>query len=415
MLARYRKVIAEFPRTFWVVVITSFIDGVGGTLLFPFFALYITERFAVGMATAGVLLGLSSLFGLAGSMLGGALTDRFGRRRLILFGLIFSALSALAFGLVSSLSLLYPVIAVVGLLSSVAHPAHNAMVADLLPEEKRQEGFGILRVVGNLAWIIGPSIGGFVAARSFFALFVIDATVSCVVAAIVFRLIPETRPRHLETAHGQSLVETFRGYAAVSRDRAFMAFLAASILMLIVYQQMYNSLSVYLRDSHGINPRGYGLLLTTSAIVVVLLQFWVSRRIKIRPPFLMMVVGALFYMVGFGMFGVVATYPLFLLAIIIVTVGEMIVVPTSQALAAHFAPEEMRGRYMAAFGLSWTIPATLGPGVAGYILDHFNPNLLWLGGGVLCLASAISFLALHTRLGLQPQFAGRLSEASTEA
>lgn len=414
MLARYRGLIAEFPKTFWVVVITSFIDGVGGTLLFPFFALYITERFDVGMARAGVLLGLSSLFGLVGSMLGGALTDRFGRRRLILFGLVFSAFSSLGFGLVSDLSLLYPVIAVVGLLSSVAHPAHNAMVADLLPEEKRQEGFGILRVVGNLAWIIGPSIGGFVAARSFFALFVIDAVVSCVVAAIVFRLIPETRPSHLEAAHGQSLVETFRGYAAVSRDRAFMAFLAASILMLIVYQQMYNSLSVYLRDSHGINPRGYGLLLTSSAVTVVLLQFWVSRRIKIRPPFLMMVAGALFYMVGFGMFGVVATYPLFLLAIIIVTVGEMIVVPTSQALAAHFAPEEMRGRYMAAFGLSWTIPATLGPGAAGYILDHFDPNLLWLGGGVLCLASALSFLALHTRLGRQRQFAGTLAEASAE-
>src|SRR5688500_13437162 len=115
------------------------------------------------MTQAGILLGVSSLFGLIGSTIGGALTDKFGRKQLILFGLIFSAVSTLAFGLVTEYSILFPLMIVVGLLSSVAHPAHDAMIADILPEKQRQEGFGILRVVGNLSWMIGPTIGGFVA------------------------------------------------------------------------------------------------------------------------------------------------------------------------------------------------------------------------------------------------------------
>ena len=80
MLTSWRKIYNEFPRQFWLVVGVSFIDRVGGTLLFPFFALYITQRFEVGMTQAGIILGVFSISSLVGNMLGGALTDRFGRR-----------------------------------------------------------------------------------------------------------------------------------------------------------------------------------------------------------------------------------------------------------------------------------------------------------------------------------------------
>jgi MFS family permease len=106
MINRLRHTYQRFPQLFWIIVGTLFIDSLGSTLLFPFFALYITERFGVGMTQAGILLGMSSLFGLIGSMIGGALTDRFGRRKLILFGLVTSALSSLLFGLAWDLRVL---------------------------------------------------------------------------------------------------------------------------------------------------------------------------------------------------------------------------------------------------------------------------------------------------------------------
>jgi MFS family permease len=409
-LNRLKKIYQEFPKKFWIVVAVSFIDRVGGTLLFPFFALYITKKFQVGMTQAGIILGIFSIFGLFGGMIGGALTDRFGRRKLILFGLVFSAGSTLSLGLVNNFSTLFPLAMIIGLLSDISGPAHGAMIADILPENKRQEGFGILRVVGNMAWIIGPTIGGFVANKSFFALFVIDAVISSIVAVLFYLLISETKPEgHADQGH-ENILKTFKGYILVMRDFAFMAFLVASMLMGLVYGQMYNSLSVYLRDQHGIQPQGYGFLLTTSAIVVILFQFWVTRKIKQRPPFLMMAFGTVFYTIGFGMFGFVSLYWLFALAIVIITIGEMIIMPISQALAANFAPEEMRGRYMAVYGLIWYIPSMIGPGAAGVILDNYNPNLLWYIGGVLCAVSALSFYALHLRLGKQKRFIPETAE-----
>ena len=95
------------------------------------------------------------------------------------------------------------------------------------------------------------------------------------------------------------------------------------------------------------------------------------------------------------MFGFVSAYVLFVTAIVLITCGEMIVMPVSQALAANFAPEDMRGRYMAIFGLAWAIPSTIGPTLAGMILDNANPDYLWYIAGVLGLLAALGFLWLH--------------------
>ena len=113
------------------------------------------------------------------------------------------------------------------------------MIADILPEEQRAEGFGILRVVGNLAWIIGPTIGGFVATRSFFMLFVIDSVFSCIVAVIFYKFMPETKPEAPAGKSQATIWQTVGGYRLVLRDFAFMAFLIAAMFMAIVYQQMY--------------------------------------------------------------------------------------------------------------------------------------------------------------------------------
>ncbi len=402
MFNQLRQIYNDFPRRFWIVVMVSFIDRLGGNMLWPFFTLYITSRFDVGMTQAGLVLGTFSAFGLIGNILGGALTDKFGRKSIILVGLIFSALSTLSLGLVSEFSMLLPLAVGVGLLSRISGPAHHAMVADILPEEKRQEGFGILRVMSNLTWVIGPIIGGFIAGRSYFALFMIDAVVSCLVAVLVFLKIPETKP---DTGkEPESMLRTFAGYGQVVRDRPFVAFLLVSMLMLIVYQQMYNSLSVFLRDTHGMTTQVFGILMIASPVVVILFQFSVTRIVKKRPPFKMMALATFFYMIGFGMYGFVATNWLFALAMVIITIGEMIHMPIASALVANFAPEDKRGRYMAVSGLAWGLPSIIGPSAAGLILDNFNPFLLWyVAAGVSAVAIG-GFYILHQWLGKRPRF-----------
>jgi predicted MFS family arabinose efflux permease len=194
-------------------------------------------------------------------------------------------------GFVNDLSFFYILAAGIGLLSDVAGPARQAMVADILPESKRAQGFGVMRITHNLAWVVGPTIGGFLASRSYLLLFVLDAILSSITAGIVYRMMSETRPDasqgHLQT----SMIDTLKGYRFIARNTLFVSFLAVSMLMLVGYQQIYSTLSVFLRDVHGIPTQQYGMLMSLNAIVVVFFQFWVTRQTTKHPPMLAMAYG----------------------------------------------------------------------------------------------------------------------------
>ncbi len=397
---RIRNIYYEYRRSFWVLVGATFIDRLGGSLLFPFFALYITKKFNVGMTEVGVLFALFSLSSFVGSFLGGALTDRIGRRTMLIFGLLASSFSTLLMGFVESLQVFYVLALLSGIFTDVAGPAHQAMVADLVPEEKRAEGYGILRVGFNLAVTIGPAIGGFLATQSYLLLFISDAIISTITAGIVFFFLRETKPKTHPGAKPESIGTTFKGYGRVLRDGTFMLFVFTCILMGLVYMNMNATLGVYLRDVHSVPESGYGALLSINALMVVILQFPITRRISDRPPLLMMAIGTALYAIGFMMYGFITKYALFVLAMVIITVGEMIVAPVSQSLTARFAPEDMRGRYMAVFGISWGIPFMIGPLLAGLILDNFNPNLLWYAAGLVGLVAVLGFLYLQRRARL---------------
>jgi MFS family permease len=351
------------------------------------------------MTQAGILFGIFSIAGLTGNMVGGGLTDKFGRKSLVLFGLVISALSSVSMGLVNNLNSFYLLAGIVGLLSDVAGPAYQAMVADMLDESKRAEGFGLLRVVANLAWVFGPMIGGFLASQSYLLLFILDAISSIITAAIVYRLIPETKPELAEGKEPESLMETMAGYVRVSRDRLYMAFILISMLVSIVYLQLYSTLSVYLRDVHDVQVESFGPLFSINAGAVVLLQFWITRRVKKYPPLLMMTLGTAFYMVGFAAYGFISSYLLFAVAIFIITVGEMIIIPISQALATRFAPEDMRGRYMAFYSMTWAIPSTFAAWGAGVIMDNYDPRWVWYLSGIIAGVAVLGFTLMHIRTG----------------
>jgi len=413
-LERIRSVYGDYPRQFWVLVFGTFIDTLGRTMLNPFLMLYVTKRFDVGMTEVGMLFGLMSVTSTIGRMLGGALTDRLGRKWMVIFGLVVSGLSSLAMGVVGTFDLFFAVVLFVGLVASIGGPAQGAMIADILPEEKRTGGFGIFRVVANLSWVLGPVIGGLLAMRSYMPLFIADAIASTFTAGIVFLAIKETRPTS-HTKSEQTMAQTFVGYLNVLQDTTFILFIGACILMTTGYLQIYTTLGVYLRDTHGIAEQAYGWLMSMNAATVVLLQIPISRQIEKRRPMLMMALGALLYAVGLGTYGLVSSYVPFIIAMLIITIGEMVVMPTAQAMVAKIAPEDMRGRYMAIWGFGWSIPSAVGPLLAGLVMDNYDPRWVWYGAGLSCLIGAISFVLLRRRTERAVDSVARAAEAAAPA
>jgi len=399
-IERLRATYAEYPPQFWVLIGASFIDSIGGAMMFPYFTLYLTKRFGVGMTQVGLVFAVFSVTGLLGSTIGGALADRVGRRTMLIFGLVASALSSLLMAFAGSFALFVAISLVVGMMARTGMPAQRAMVADLLPAGKRTQGYGMLRVTHNLAIAIGPAIGGFVAMRSYMALFITDAVASSITALIVYMAIRETRPISASEAAGEkqpSIFRSFGGYSVALRNGIFMLFMGAYILQTMAAQQMFGTLGVFMRDVRGFTEQNFGLVVTVNGLMVVLFQFPITHLCRNIPRLRLMALGALFYAVGLLMYGVVEPYGLFLVAMAIATIGETMTAPTSQAMAAELAPEDMRGRFMAVYGLSWSISSAIAPTLAGVVMDAGHPYWVWYGASALALVAATAYMGVQRR------------------
>jgi MFS family permease len=395
-----------------VLIGAVFIDMVGGAILYPFFTLYVTRKFGVGMTQVGFLFGLFAIGHMLGSMIGGATADRYGRKAVLIFGIVASALSGLAMGLADSFEHVLFAALFMGLFGNVSGPAEQAMIADLVAEGSRAQGYGILRVAVNLAVAVGPALGGLLASRSYLLLFVSDVVASLAAAVVVAVALRETRPTSCKDGDELTIAETVKGYRSVLGDLTYVFFLGTRVLIALVFVQLHSTLAVYLRDVHGVSDQGFGYLMSLNAGLVVLFQFSATRWASGYRPLAVLAAGSAVYAVGYALYGVAASYVWFVLAMVLVTGGEMLVAPTSQAFAASIAPEEMRGRYMGLFGLSWTLASIIGPPAAGLILDSADPEWLWYACGVIGLLAALAFLVLQRQLRVIRQRPPKVSRVS---
>lgn len=393
MLSKLKQTYHEFPKAFWVVMLGLFIDNIGGSLLFPFLTLYVTQKFNVSLIDIGWIHVVSTMVNVVGTSVGGAMADKYGRKTIGLVGLFGSALITIPLGLTNNWEVFIIFNLLTAFMGHFAGPAFQALLADLLPSEKRAQGYGAMRIIANLSVAIGPLLGGLLASRSFLLLFIIDCILSVTTGIILLFKMPETRPDEAASASSkQSLKDTFSGYGAVLKDRVFITLVFLIVLTMMVYMNYNTTLSVYLNRLHGISAKQFGYLLTINASMVVLFQFSVSKvTAKFKQP-LMMFIGTMLYAVGFSMIGFGNAYFWFVLAFVIITIGEMISAPLYQAMVAEFAPVDMRGRYMAFLNISYSFAGAIGPLAAGYVMESSHPNWVWLGGGIICAVAALGFL-----------------------
>ena len=181
------------------------------------------------------------------------------------------------------------------------------------------------------------------------------------------------------------------------RDKNYILLLVVIMLSFAVLMQMLSTLSVYMRDVHSFPNRYYGYILSMNAIMVVLMQFWISRKAEKVPPLIAMVIGSFFATIGYAMFGFVKGILMFALAMAILTIGEMVIDPMSQTLAATFAPRDMRARYMALLSFSITLSNLFTPYLAGVLIDTYDPNWIWYACGIIGTLTLAGYTYLHFR------------------
>ncbi len=393
MLQRLRHLIADFPRQFWILFGGTLINQIGSGMVFPFLTLYLHQRLSLSMTFVGVILSLWSVSGLVGNLAGGSLADRFGRKRLMAFSLGTSALGLVAFGVADTLVAAAVAVVLTGFVGAMYQPARDAMVADLVGTDKRPQAYGLLRVVANLGVAIGPAIGGFLASVSYLIAFLTSASATLVFFFITLVLMRETKPAAAPQRNANAAAPG--NFGAVFSDRRFIAFCAATAFAIIAYSQMMTVLPVYMKDQFALGESFFGWVMTMNAAMVVLLQFPITRATEKLARLPLIAFGAILYATGVASVALASTFPHFVASMVVLTLGEMIVVPTATALTADLAPADLRGRYMGVLGLTWNVGFGIGPILGGVIIDQLAPRALWpiMGSAALVGALILLFLA----------------------
>ena len=417
LIGNATMVYRDYPKQFWILTAASFIDQIGTAVLGPFFMLYITQKFGIPVAQAGLIFGINSVINALGSTIGGAMADNWGRKKAVIYGLVLSAVGNLALGLINRFDYFVAVMVTMAIFGSFAVPARAAMIGDILPQEKRAEGFAIYRVAFNLAFAMGPALAGFLAAQSYFYIFMLDVVLSLITAIIVVVAIEESLPEVSPERPKQTLRQSLAGYRQVLRNGQFLAFALITMLTSVVWMQIFGTVGVFMRDVQGLPEQSVGFLLSLNGAMVVLFQIPITRILRdITDRLPMRVVGFGMTVASFGMmmFSFVTGMLWLAIAMIIHVIGEMIAAPQLNSLAIRFAPEDKRARYMAVFNYRWLLVNTFAPYLSGRILDSSHSQKLYYIVGTIGMISVIGFLLLERSLKQRDTLDPAVAPAATQ-
>ncbi len=390
MFARLRRAKEEYPRQFWLLFWGMLISTIGSSMVWPFLMIYVSEKLQLPLSTVTTLMTVNAISGLIFSFIAGPVADRVGRKRIMYISLISDGLAFLLLSQAESYPAFMALMALRGAINPLYRVGADAMMADLVPPEKRPDAYSLLRMSNNIGISIGPSIGGFIAGVSYNLAFFIAAIGMVTYGVLVIVQARETLPKQ----QTQPQVEKFGGYGRVLSDWPFISFVLAFLLNTMVASMIWVLLSVYAKQNYGVPENQYGFIATTNALMVVFLQFAVTQITKRHTPLPVMAIGALFYTVGGASIALGTGFWGFWMSMVIMTIGELIVTPTGSTYAANRAPADMRGRYMSIYGLTWSVASGIGPLLGGFLNDNIAPVAIWYGAGIIGLSSVLAFLVL---------------------
>jgi len=398
MLDRIKQATAGYPRQFWLLFWGMLISAAGGSMIWPFLTIYMRQQLDIPLTTVALLLTLNAAAGLATTTVAGPAVDRFGRKGVMVLSLAVNGATLLAMSSADTLQLWVILMAINGAFSPLFRVGSNSMVADLIEPGRRASAYALLRMSNNLGVAIGPSVGGFVTAASYALAFYIAAGANAIFTLLVLFFVAETVPQK-QAAADQPPTEG--GYGQVLRDRPFLAFCGVYTLAVMAHVLLMVLLPVYAKENFGVPENRYGFIMATNAAMVVLFQYAITRITERYHHLPVLAIGSLFLALGTGSVALGWNFPTFLASMVILTIGEMIVIPTSTALTANLAPPTMRGRYMSIYGLTWGIGFGIGPVIGGFLNDNLAPVAIWYGGLVMGLVATLGFglLARALRTG----------------
>ncbi|MEU3609664.1 MFS transporter [Streptomyces sp. NPDC035033] len=392
----------ELHRNLKLRIGVGFFQRFFDIMLVPLMVIHFSRLY--GPATAGLMTLVVAVATVGCNLVGGHLSDVYGRRRVLMAGEIGVFLSYVGLALVNSPLLhsgpaTYALYLSAACMAGLALPANEAMIVDVSTPESRTAVYTINYWVINVAFMLGSLVGGFFYEGYFFQLLTAAAIATGGIFLVTFLALSETAPPEA-ARNPRGVRPALRGYLTVARDRVFLRLVLAALLVWSVEVQISSYLAVRLGSDFpeqqlalgfwqvtvdGVNV--LGILRAVNTLLVVICGLWVGKLLGRLDERLRLVAGVVIFTAGYMAWALGDNAWLMITAAVVVTLGELMNQPVNQTLVAALVPADARTKYMAAYGLHVRLGYMVGSlsVILGSVVDSWVMALLYAAFGAAAI------------------------------
>ena len=381
--AVYRNAYTGLSVATWWLALVMFVNR-AGTMVLPFLTVYLREEMNYSIAAAGWELGFFGIGAILGNFIGGKLTDKIGFYPVQFWSLFLNGVLFIVLGQLQTFWQIGSCMFVIGVVGESFRPANAAAIAHYSLPGNRTRSYSLNRLAINLGFSIGPAIGGLVA---FQYLFWADG-ITCMLAAILMRAaLPPVTGKIKED------VKSNRDPASAWKDGVYLRFTFFIFLSALCFLQMFSLLPVFFKEQLHLSKPVIGLVLALNGLIIVVVEMALVFQLEgKRPPVLYISTGA--FLIGLSY--IVLNLPLgglslALLAMVIITLGEMLMFPFVNTFWVSRSNEYNRGQYAALFTMSFALGQVLAPTFGSQIVQYSSYTVLWYVVFGLCAVASIGF------------------------
>ncbi|WP_417444929.1 MDR family MFS transporter [Joostella sp.] len=373
-------------EVWWLALIT--LINRAGTMVIPFLSLYLTQKLNFTLGDVGWIMTFFGLGSVVGSWIGGKLTDKIGYYKIMTFSLLCSAVCFIALQFLQTFWSICIGIFIVILVADMFRPAVFVALSAYSKPENKTRSVTLIRLAINLGFSAGPAIGGLIITNmSYGGLFWVDGITCFFAGILLLNVLNPKKAKVLDDSKNEAPESAYK-------DVPYWIFFVAMILFGFIFLQYFSTVPLFYKELFYLTESDIGLLLGFNGFLIFLFEMPLVQYFEKKSwgSITNVIIGCVLTLLSFLVLNISSWIGVLVIGMILMSFGEMLVFPFSNAFALNRAKRGNQGEYLALYSIAFSFSHILGHNSGFHLIDSFGYEFTW---GIMTFLGVIACVLLY--------------------